>query len=169
MGQGIPLKSKLEIMSYLFYCTHIQLCVPQYKVNVWSTWYLQLWPSTKKVCSSYVMHCLPALQDSKCYLHLWFLLLCLRCHHFYAVTVKVRRKKRRFFISFQCVSSNKNHKELHSCAQWGKSTSQIKNQLLNFWDFRKYFSILNQWNILWFCYALVAQLGESANDWFRVL
>ena len=29
-------------MSYLFYCTHIQLCVPQYKVNVWSTWYLQL-------------------------------------------------------------------------------------------------------------------------------
>ena len=27
-------------MSYLFYCTHNQLCVPQYKVNVWSTWYI---------------------------------------------------------------------------------------------------------------------------------
>ena len=28
-------------MSYLFYCTHNQMCVPQYKVNVWSTFTVQ--------------------------------------------------------------------------------------------------------------------------------
>ena len=38
MGQGMSLKSEMKIMdkikSYSFYCTHKQLCVPQYKVNV---------------------------------------------------------------------------------------------------------------------------------------
>ena len=41
-------------MSYLFYCTHNQMCVPQYKVNVWSTWSLQLWHSSKFLDLPYI-------------------------------------------------------------------------------------------------------------------
>ena len=46
MGKGITLKVK-EITHDLnhdltFYCTHNQLCVPQYKVNVYSTWDIKL-------------------------------------------------------------------------------------------------------------------------------
>ena len=31
-----------SIMVYLVYCTHNQLCVPQYEVNVYSTWYVHI-------------------------------------------------------------------------------------------------------------------------------
>ena len=34
MGQGISLKSARNNHDLTFYCTHNQLCVPQYQINV---------------------------------------------------------------------------------------------------------------------------------------
>ena len=51
MGQGISLKSEKITPDLnhdlIFYCTHNQLCVPQYKVNVLSTYDIKLCPIVK--------------------------------------------------------------------------------------------------------------------------
>ena len=38
MWQGVTMKSERNNPDLTFYCTDNQLCVPQYKVNVESTW-----------------------------------------------------------------------------------------------------------------------------------
>ena len=116
MGQGISLKSKMkimdQIMSYSFYCTHNQLRVPQYKVNVQSTWDIYLW-------------FFPSFLSLSLYLLLWFVppqplkfspfnlteisnMIMLNTN-FFAWTDKLGRKiqliKKVFYIELYCVKS----------------------------------------------------------------
>ena len=61
-----------------FYSTHNQLCVPQYKINVQSTWEIKLWPSTQHrhyMCGwTYLSFC-PSTENkqNQCVLDYWYI------------------------------------------------------------------------------------------------